>query len=678
MKHLMLVFFSAVSAYGQLFPATAARFRAGDGSPAVGECTAAADTNRVWVDRSAVPTVLYVCRQTSAGVFAWDVIDTASGSLDGDLQEIAALTCSSGQTLADNAGAWTCKTLAKGDVGLGNVDNTSNATERAATATLTNKTLSLPIIGTYTAAGLPSAGTLGRIAVMTDSTDGTCVTSGGSTRVWCFDTGSTWASLTGGAGSSYTPSTYCVPTISSGNLLISTPCKVLIGTKELTFGSNMTFDGSSGTGTVYFGIQAGVAKAWHNVTASCTNCTAVGSATDFPADACALASATVTSGTVSDPVNLRQGRACAVLESSSTATVTADPSTGAATVDLALSGTPNELTVAAGAVSLHDNAKVPTCADAGSNDTYACSASPAPTAYVTGGRYVFKANTVNTGAATVNFNSLGAKTIKKFTSASPGADLADNDIRAGQWVHLIYDGTNMQMVSPLGNAAAAAQTTRTLIESFWCQGGNNARPAPWATFTFTGFTETVVSAANWYSRCGLQVETAANDNEFDGWRVNSSGTTQVSFTNMPAGGSTRIVYEFATGSVTAMDVFLRADGASDLGSGPADSPANTVGFRRLSGGNWFVQWCVASSCSTSDTGVALAASTEYRMTLTIPQTGSWSWSIESGPAYATVTSGTAAGSRPTTDLLPIFQVRADGAVLANAKFRYYKLDLLMP
>jgi hypothetical protein len=32
--------------------------------------------------------------------------------------------------------------IVKGDVGLGNVDNTSNATERAATATLTNKTIS--------------------------------------------------------------------------------------------------------------------------------------------------------------------------------------------------------------------------------------------------------------------------------------------------------------------------------------------------------------------------------------------------------------------------------------------------------------------------------------------------------------------------------------------------------
>lgn len=39
-------------------------------------------------------------------------------------------------------------TLAKSDIGLGNVDNTSNATERAATATLTNKTLTSPVINT--------------------------------------------------------------------------------------------------------------------------------------------------------------------------------------------------------------------------------------------------------------------------------------------------------------------------------------------------------------------------------------------------------------------------------------------------------------------------------------------------------------------------------------------------
>lgn len=91
--------------------------------------------------------------------------------------------------------------------------------------------------------------------------------------------------------------------------------------------------------------------------------------------------------------------------------------------------------------------------DAGASDTYTATLSPAITGYVTGAHYRFKANTANTGAATINFNSLGAKTIKKAAGGIT-TDLADNDIRAGQWVDLVYDGTNMQMQSLLGNAAS--------------------------------------------------------------------------------------------------------------------------------------------------------------------------------------------------------------------------------
>lgn len=95
------------------------------------------------------------------------------------------------------------------------------------------------------------------------------------------------------------------------------------------------------------------------------------------------------------------------------------------------------------------------CSDAGSTDTYACSFSPAITSYVTGVHYRFKAATANTGAATININSLGAKTIKKRNGNNITTDLADNDIPAGGWVDTIYDGTNMQMQSQLGNAGSS-------------------------------------------------------------------------------------------------------------------------------------------------------------------------------------------------------------------------------
>jgi len=91
------------------------------------------------------------------------------------------------------------------------------------------------------------------------------------------------------------------------------------------------------------------------------------------------------------------------------------------------------------------------CADAGTTDAYACNLSPAITAYTVGKQYSFKANTGNTGPATISFNSLTATTIKKVVGGV-NTDLADNDIRAGQIVQVVFDGSNMQMASMLANS----------------------------------------------------------------------------------------------------------------------------------------------------------------------------------------------------------------------------------
>jgi hypothetical protein len=97
------------------------------------------------------------------------------------------------------------------------------------------------------------------------------------------------------------------------------------------------------------------------------------------------------------------------------------------------------------------------CADAGSTDAYACSLSPAITAYATGGRYTFKANTANTGAATLALNGLTATAIVKYVGGVAQA-LADNDIRAAAVVEVVYDGTNFQIVSVLGNGGGGGSS----------------------------------------------------------------------------------------------------------------------------------------------------------------------------------------------------------------------------
>lgn len=82
-------------------------------------------------------------------------------------------------------------------------------------------------------------------------------------------------------------------------------------------------------------------------------------------------------------------------------------------------------------------------ADSVGTDAYAISLSPVPASYTTGMLLAFKAGTINTGAATLNVNGLGAKTIKK----NYDEDLVDGDIKANQIQIVIYDGTNFQLLT---------------------------------------------------------------------------------------------------------------------------------------------------------------------------------------------------------------------------------------
>lgn len=91
-------------------------------------------------------------------------------------------------------------------------------------------------------------------------------------------------------------------------------------------------------------------------------------------------------------------------------------------------------------------------AAAGAANAFTVTLAPAVAGYTNGQTVTFKANAANTGAATVNVNGLGAKTIKKNSDQ----DLAANDIKANQLVTVVYDGTNFQMVSQLGNASGGS------------------------------------------------------------------------------------------------------------------------------------------------------------------------------------------------------------------------------
>ena len=100
-------------------------------------------------------------------------------------------------------------------------------------------------------------------------------------------------------------------------------------------------------------------------------------------------------------------------------------------------------------------------ADAGSDDAYTITLSPAPTSLVTGQRYHFQANTINTGAATLDINGLGAKAILK----NHDVVLVDGDIEANQLITVIYDGTQFQMQSQLGNESSGGSGANTALSN---------------------------------------------------------------------------------------------------------------------------------------------------------------------------------------------------------------------
>lgn len=70
--------------------------------------------------------------------------------------------------------------IVKGDVGLGNVDNTSDATKDAATATLTNKTLTSPTL-TTPALGVATATTVNKVTITAPATSATLTVIDGTT-----------------------------------------------------------------------------------------------------------------------------------------------------------------------------------------------------------------------------------------------------------------------------------------------------------------------------------------------------------------------------------------------------------------------------------------------------------------------------------------------------------------
>lgn len=160
------------------------------------------------------------------------------------------------------------------------------------------------------------------------------------------------------------------------------------------------------------------------------------------------------------------------------------PSPNGAPEGMAPSGVNDTIRANMGAIKRFWDRINGTVASTGSSNAYVLTYSVAPSSYVTGEAFTFKASFANTTTATVNINSLGAKEIKK-PSTSGVAALASGDIQSGQVVTVVYDGTQFQLISPVANVATGTVTSVDFaVPSYMAVTGNPITSSGTLTLSF--------------------------------------------------------------------------------------------------------------------------------------------------------------------------------------------------
>ena len=135
-------------------------------------------------------------------------------------------------------------------------------------------------------------------------------------------------------------------------------------------------------------------------------------------------------------------------------------------------------------------------------DTITASGSPTVAAYATGASYYFSPANTNTGAVTINIDSLGAKSITKNGTTA----LAANDLTSGKVAMVVYDGTQFQLTNPAVNTGILSNSNTAI-----------------GTSALSSLTSGTVSSAFGYE--ALKLQTNANWNTGVGYQAGKNVTT---------------------------------------------------------------------------------------------------------------------------------------------------------
>lgn len=183
----------------------------------------------------------------------------------------------------------------------------------------------------------------------------------------------------------------------------------------------------------------------------------------------------------------------------------------------------------------------------GTGDAITLSLSVAVSAYAAGMRFSFKAGADNTGAVTVNVNSLGAKSILRPS----GQALVAGDIVSGQIIDIQYDGTNFLMMRPAYSEgtwtpSVGGSATYTSQIGRWTRIGRAVHIVAQLTINTIGTGSTSTISGLPFTSANLGVDQPLYVSDFVslatnvvwiGARVNTNNTT-VTLRNITAAGAT--------------------------------------------------------------------------------------------------------------------------------------------